>query len=281
MVGFHTAATIAPSLILWVAIYQLWAAVEELPQFLVFVFVLSLLPLAAQLGLWFCRQIWNGLSVTVTPPHPFGLALPLSLLLLIPMWPAGAWVANQVPDACETVAGEEVRTTLPTAPNRTAVFSVQVHGWGNSRAFGFNGGVVVYTGRGRPGAGPPFEDLYFDLARQRGHWTNSYTTFIPLTREVVGEYVRRSDNFPPGEAEAIADQIWDALNRYAEKRDLPPMIDHFHTGEGPRIVSYAPTSISFLFSCALALLPLAVGSWLLARRYCSRALTLERERLPV
>jgi hypothetical protein len=175
----------------------------------------------------------------------------------------------------ETVAGERVPTGRPESSTRNASFSVQVHGWGSPRSFGFTGGVIVYTGKGRR-----FEDLYFDLPRRRGHWTNSYTTFFPLTRDVVGEYVRRSDDFPPGEVEAITDQLWEILNRYADKRDLPPMIDHFYTGEEPRIVYYVPASTIYLASCILTLLPLAVGSWMLARRYHRRVLQVEGERLP-
>jgi hypothetical protein len=275
MARLHTFATIAPSLLLLLVVHQMWSVVEVLPHCAVFVFLLSLLPLAVQLCLLGYRQSRQGPSGAVIPPHPFSLVLPLALLLVIPFWPAGEWVATQVPALCTTVAGERVMTGRPESPTRKASFSVQVHGWGNRQSFGFTGGVIVYTGQGRR-----FEDLYFDFERQRGHWTNSYTTFFPLTREVVGEYVRRSDDFPPGEAEVIKDQLWDVLNRYAEKRDMPPMIDQFHKGEEPRIVYYVPASTIYLSASVLAVVPLATVSWLLARRYHRRILHAKGERLP-
>jgi hypothetical protein len=275
MVRFHTAATIAPSLILLLAVYQLWSVVEELPQFAVFVFLLSLLPMIAQLCLWGYRQSRQDHSGAIMPPHPFGLVLPLALLLIIPLWPVGEWAARQVPAVCETVVYERVLTTRPESSTRNASFSVQAHGWGNARSFGFTGGVIVYTGERRW-----FEDMYFDLPRRRGHWTNSYTTFFPLTRDVVGDYVRRSDDFPPEEAEAVTGQLWEDLNRYADKRDLPPMFDHFFAGEEPRIVYYVPASTIYLSSCILAVFPLTVGSWILARRYHRQVLHIEGERLP-
>ena len=274
MVWFHTAATTAPSLILLLAVYQLHSVVEELPQAAVFVFLLSLLPLIAQLCLWGYRHSRQDRSGAIMPPHPFGLVLPLALLLIIPLWPVGEWAAKQVPAVCETVVYERVLTRRPESSTRNARFLVQAYGWGNPQSFGFTGGVVIYTGPRR------FDDLYFDMMKRRGHWTNSYTTFFPLTRDMVSEYVRRSDDFPPEEAEAVTDQLWDALNRYADKRDLPPMMDYSFTGEEPRMVYYVPAPTIYRSSCILAVFPLTVGSWVLARRYHRQVLHIEGERLP-
>jgi hypothetical protein len=275
MVWFHTVATIAPSLILLLTVYQLWSVVEELPQFAVFVFLLSLLPIIAQLCLWVYRQSRQDRSGAIMPPHPFGLVLPLALLLIIPLWPVGEWAARQAPAVCEITAYEDVPARRPEPSARNASFSVQVSGWGNPQSFGFTWGVIVYTGERRW-----FEDMYFDLPRRRGHWTNSYTTFFPLTHDVVGEYVRRSADLPPEEVEAVTGQLWETLNRYTDRRDLPPMTDHFVTGEEPRIIYYVPASTTYLSSCILAVFPLTVGSWVLARRYHRRVLHIEGERLP-
>ncbi len=253
MVWLHTAATVTPSLVLLLAVYQTWSVVEEAPHALVFAWLVSPLPLAAQLGLLVYRQSQRGHLGVVPLPHPFGLVLPLALPLIVPLWPAGEWVAKRVPAACEIVAGERV-------PTRNAYFSVQIHGWGNPRSFDLTGGVIVYTGRGRK-----FEDLYFDLPGRRGRWTNSYTTFFPLTQDVVREYVRRSDDFPPEEAEAVAGEVWGVLKRYAERRDLPPMVDHFYESEESRIVSYVPASTTYFFSCLFAVIPLAGASWALGK----------------
>ena len=82
------------------------------------------------------------------------------------------------------------------------------------------------------------------------------------------EYVCLSDNFPAGEGEAVADRLWETLNRYAEMRDLPPMIDHFNQRDEARIVYYVPTATVYLVSCLLS--PLVVGSWPLLRWYNRR-----------
>ncbi len=98
---------------------------------------------------------------------------------------------------------------------------------------------------------------------------------------MVSEYVRRSDDFPPEEAEAVTGELWDALNRYADIARLPVVLmGYSFTGEEPRMVYYVPASTIYLFSCILAVLPITVGSWMLARRYQRRVLHIEGERFP-
>jgi hypothetical protein len=269
MVCYHTAATLAPSLIPLFAVYLMWSAVEEVPGVAVFVFLLSLLPLLVQLCWWGCRHNQQGNSGTVLPPHPFGLVLPLGLLLVLPLGPVGEAVARQVPSLCRTVAGEQVMTSRPGRHTQKASFFVHFHGWGNPQSFEMTAAVIVYTGEGKK-----VDALYVHLPGMEGHYTNSYTTFFPVKREVVADFVRQSDDFPPHEVEVVSGELWDLLNRYAEKRDMPPMTDHFlQDGEEPRIVSYPPASTVFLSSCFLSIPILTVASWLLARRYCRQVLS--------
>jgi hypothetical protein len=268
MVWYHTAATLAPSLIPLFLVYLLWSAVEEVPGVAVFVFLFSLLPLLIQLCWWGLRQTQQGDSGTSPLPHPFGFVLPLGLPLVLPLEPVGEAVARNVPSLCRTVAGEQVMTSRPGSPTQKASFFVHFHGWGNQQSFEMTAAVIVYTGEGKKA-----DDLYVHLPGMQGHYTNSYTTFFPVTREVVANYVRGSDDFSPNEVEAVSGELWDLLNRYAEKRDMPPMTDHFlQDGEEPRIVSYPPASTVYLCSCLLAVATLAVPSWLLARRYCRQVL---------
>lgn len=242
--------TILPPILLMFVIYALWGIVEVAPGFVVFVFLLSLLPLLVQIGLRAFNQPAETTKTTARPWHPFGLILPLSLLLIVPFLPAGQWAAKQVPCLCDLAGGERVPT------GKDSYFSVGFWGRGNARSFEFTGGVTVYAGERHF-----FEDLYYAFPEMRGHWTNSYTTYFPLTRSVVVDYVRRSDDFPPEQAEKIADQIWDTLNRFAEKRDLPPMIDQFREGDDPRIVCYVTPVTVYLVSCLFSLIVSAVISW--------------------
>jgi hypothetical protein len=266
MVRFHAVATLVPSLFPLFVVYQMWPAMAYGPQVAVFVFLLSLLPLIVQLGWWGFRHTQEGNSGTVLPPHPFGVVLPLGLLLVLPLWPVGASLARHVPSLCQTVAGERVMTSRPAGPTRKASFFVNFHGWGIPQSFEMTSAVVVYTGDKR------FDDLYVHLPDMQGHYTNTYTTFFTVTREGVADYVRRSDDFSPEEVETVSGQLWELLNKYAEKRDLPPMTDHFPEGDGPRIVYYVPASTTYVASAFLSILLLTVPSWLLARGYYRRVL---------
>ena len=105
----------------------------------------------------------------------------------------------------------------------------------------------------------------------RGHYSNSCTTFFPVTRQGMADFVRRVDAFGPDEVEGASGELWGLVNRYIEKRDMPPMIDSFHRGEEPRIVTFVPSSTVYLSTAFLSVLILTVPSWLLARRYCSQA----------
>src|SRR5262245_4083105 len=109
----QTLATIALSVIPLFIVYKMWPALEYPPQFVVFVFLFSLLPLFVQLSLWSYRRARLPRPETVLPPHPASLVLPLALLLVLPLWPAGDWIARHVPSLCATVAGERVMTSRP------------------------------------------------------------------------------------------------------------------------------------------------------------------------
>ncbi|HTU92167.1 MAG TPA: hypothetical protein VMF69_18945 [Gemmataceae bacterium] len=252
------AQTILPPVLPMLAIYALWAVVEVAPEFVVFVFLASLLPLLVQFGLWTFHQSAETRTITSRPWHPFGVILPLALLLIVPFLAVAEGAAKQVPCLCEVVAGEKVPT------DKDSSFAVHVRGWGNARSFEFTGGMVIYTGQRR------FEDLYFAFPEMRGHWTNSYTTFFPVTRSVVADYVRRSDDFSAEQAEKLADRLWDTINRYAERRDLPPMTDQFGGGNGPRIESYVQATTVYLVSCLFSLLVSAFISWPLVYWYARR-----------
>lgn len=256
---YFFAQTILPPMLPMFVIYALWGVVEVAPGFVVFVFLLSFLPLLVQIGLRAFRQSAETTTTSARPWHPFGLILPLSLLLIVPLLPVGEWAAKQVPWLCDLSAGEKVPT------GKDGRFSIGVWGRGNARSFEFTGGVIVYTGERRF-----FEDLYFAFPEMRGHWTNSYTTFFPITRSVVLDYVRRSDDFPAEQAEKIADRIWETLHRYAERRDLPPMTDQFREGDDPRIAYYVPALTVYLVSCLFSLFVSAVISWPLVCWYARR-----------
>jgi hypothetical protein len=176
---------------------------------------------------------------------------------------------------CRVTAGEEVRTSRPGRYSPNACFYVHIGGWGNPQSFTFTSAVVVYGGEGK-GA----EDLYVGLPGMRGHYTNWSEGSFSVSQDVVADYVRRSDNFPAQEAEAIAEELWGQLNRYAKRQNMPPIVGHFSEGEKPRIVSYVPSSTIYLSACCFSLLILTVVSWALARWYCRRVLLCQRECSP-
>jgi hypothetical protein len=262
---FHTAATIAPSLILLLIVYQLWYVLDQYLPFALFVFFLSLLPLTAQIGLLEYRRSRQGHSGAVMPLHPFGIVLPIGLLLVIPCWPLGEHVARQFPSLCVIGAGERVMTSRTTKDLRIASFYVHFSGWGNHQDFEFTSADIGYTGYRQYG-----EDLYVRLPCMRGHYTNWSEGLFPVSQDVIADYVRRTDDFPAQEVESIAGELWGQLNRYANHQNMPPMVAHFGEGEKPRIVSYVPSSTIYLFACCFSLLILTVVSCVLARRYCRR-----------
>jgi hypothetical protein len=194
------------------------------------------------------------------------MVLPLALLLLVPLWPLAEWVAKQIPALGLIVTGVRVNTERPGKYSPQASFYTTFHGWGNPHRFEITSAVIVYSGVHKQ-----FDDLYVRLPRMQGRYTSSPPgVLFPVSRQVVLDYVRRSDDFQPGEAETFANELWGLLHQYVEKRDLPPMINYFNQGPEPRIVWYVEDDTILGVACLLAILPLLLVSWVLARRYVRR-----------
>jgi hypothetical protein len=99
----------------------------------------------------------------------------------------------------------------------------------------------------------------------RGHYTNSYTTNFDVTRAKMLEYVTRSDDFSPEEADKIAEQLWQGLHDFMDQTNLPPLVPYVSSEPTPQF-SYRATDVSiFLMAIILATPPLFLVSWLLAR----------------
>jgi hypothetical protein len=200
---------------------DVWILTIYSPGIILGLALLSLLPLCIQLA----RRSSGSRAF---PLHPALVTLPLCVLSVPLLWSLGERVACEIPALCAVVAGEKVST------DRRATFSVHLHGWGNPELFEFSSAIVVFTGQRR------FEDLYVELPKWEAHYTNTYTTEFPLTRGSLLEYVKRSDDFAPAEAEKIADRLWEVLRKYAEKRELPPFQYGFSEQPHPKVVYYVP-----------------------------------------
>jgi hypothetical protein len=250
--------TVAPAVAVFFLVGVMWDFVSTLAIYgrhiLVGIALLSVLPLIIQL-------VRRARTSGGRPVHPAGVMLPLAVLSLPLLWPAGERFAREIPALCEVVAGEEVGTAPPALHGPHAIFSVQPHGWGNPRGFEFSYAVVVYTGHRR------FDDLHVRLSEWEAHFTNSYTTRFPLTRGALLEYVRRTDDFSPADADRIADRLWEVLRRYAEKRDLPPMRYGFSDEPAPKVVYYVPPWGVYLGTVAVVFPFLLLLAWLLAVWY--------------
>jgi hypothetical protein len=217
MRSIQTLATATPALALLGLIWLGWREVEACliyaPAFLLVIPVLSLLPLIALL-------VWQSRAEVTKPPHPFAVVLPAGVLLVVLLLPVGARVASAIPWFCVAQSFDEVKPDRPGKAGPEGRFILDAHGWGNSFSYEFRLVTVMYAVRDRR-----FDDLYVRLPEWQCHYTNSYTTNVPLTRGKLVEYVERSDDFPPGVAEAVADKMWELLRNYKERRDIPPMGD--------------------------------------------------------
>jgi len=256
----HTLIALLPALAMLALIWGAWGEIEAIalhvpPLILIGLALLTLLPLGVQLAIW-------SAAARLRPPHPFTAVLPIALFSVVLLWLPGEQVARRIPALCEVTAYDKVVTDRPDNYGSKAYFSITVSGWGNPSSFEFTSVLVVYTGPRR------FDDLYVQLPQWQAHFTNSYTTHFPLTRESVLEYVRSSDDFSPEEADAIADRIWVLLQKYAEKQDLPPMAYHPEP-PFPTLSYRVPRSNNYFGAVLLGAPLLFVLSWLLAVWYCS------------
>jgi hypothetical protein len=264
MVWIQTLAIAAPSIIPLFILYREWTALEYGPWLAIVVFVFSLLPLLVQIAIRGYELAPSPDSSTSRPIHPFGIVLPLSVMVVFPLLPLGEFIAKHVPCLCQTVAGEHILTSRKVG-DRQISFVVHFYGWGNSKSFRFTSAVIVYTGESQRG-----EDLYVRLGDRRGHFTNSYTSYFVVTEDEIAEFVRSHGEFAEQEVERITDELWALLDRYSQNRDMPPVINDFHQGSEPRIVSYVPPRTSYLVAALLSLLATTTLSWFLARRYCRK-----------
>lgn len=258
----QTLVTVSPALAALTLGWCAWDFVEAFatyaPRWLIGVALLSLLPVVIQLLLW-------GLSAGRRVPHPFGVVLLLGLVLMLPLWSTGERVASWFPSLCKVSTYDEIKPRRPGKSGPTTTFSAGASGWGNPRSFEFTAVTFIYTV-------PPSErrkdDLYVLLPRWEGFYINSYTTHFPVTRDRVLEYVRGSDEFPPGEAEALADRLWDLLLRYAERRDIPAVVYRGFDEPPPRVVYWVPGAGIYLVTSLLCVPILLALSWLLASWHC-------------
>jgi hypothetical protein len=268
MIWYHTIRTLAPSLGLLFLVYTTREIEEVVPSYRIFLGLFAFIPLMVQFCLWSFRKAGR------RPLHPYGLVLALSLPLVALLGPVAEWTARRFPSLCVTVGGEKVTTDRPGRNSSKAIFYVGIHGWGNPQSFEMNSASIHYSGV----HGKFYDALNVELPGMRGFYTNSRPATFPVTQATVLDYVRRSDEFRPGQAETIAAELWEILNRYAEKRGLPPMVDRFYESDEPRIVYYVRPDTRSLASCLLALPLLAIISWGLSLWYVRRVRSLELHR---
>jgi hypothetical protein len=108
-----TIVTFVPAIIALVIVWGSWDAFEipviYLPQLLFVPISLILLPLAVHIYLWNCP---NSRHI----PHPYAIVLPLSFLLIIPLWPLGEMLARRCSALCEMAYYAEIK---PNGCSRT------------------------------------------------------------------------------------------------------------------------------------------------------------------
>ncbi len=257
--------TVTPAVAFLGLILLGWDVVETFamyaPTWLLWIPLVCLLPLSIHI----CRWVWSsGKKV----PHPFGILLPVGLVIVFPLWFAGERLAREIPGFCSLGTGYEVKPLRPGKVDPTATFSVGALGWGNSHYFEFT--LVTF----RYASAHCDDDLYVSLPQWHGHYTDTYTTNFPVTREKVLEYVRQCDEFPPGDAEVLADQLWELLQKYQEKRDMPPIVygsDRLPEGQ-PQIIYSVSGRAIYGVTLLLAVPILIIVAWFLAGWYCRRVL---------
>src|SRR5262249_44721953 len=98
-------------------------------------------------------------------------------------------------------------------------------------------------------------------------YINSYTTYFPVTREKVLEYVQGSDDFPEGDAESITDELWTVLHDLAAHRNMPPIVYRGWGLQGRRSVYGVRRRNVYLGTAVLCIPVLLVASWLLVGWY--------------
>mgnify|MGYP006877424395 CR=1 FL=1 len=115
---FRIMEVVVPALVPMAVIFLLWPVFEYVPQSASLIVILSAVPFLVQVVRWMLRRGRLNSSPPNAIPnfHPFGLGTPVSLLLVLPLWPLGEWVAQQIPALCDIVAGSGCR---PLSRNRT------------------------------------------------------------------------------------------------------------------------------------------------------------------
>lgn len=256
----QTIFTLVPALAALSFLWVCWDTFETFviygPRWLIVPAILVLMPLGVQFGLWCASE---GRHI----PRPFGIVLPLGLLLVLPLWPVGESLASRCPALCEVAFSVEVEPKRPGKFGPDASFSVGATGRGNPSSYEFSLVTLVYTLYPNERR----EDLYIRLPQWDGFYINSYTTFFPVTKEKVFEHVQGTDDFPEGEAAAITDELWTVLRDLVDQRHMPPVVFREQDPAGPRVEYWVPRRNAYLVTACLCV-PILLGvSWLLARRY--------------
>jgi hypothetical protein len=292
---------LGPSVVILFLVAAWWGFVEVLymygPNCGLTIIILLLLPYAIQL----CRWVY---TLGKKPPHPLGILAPVGVLLLFPLWPVAERITPWFPRLCEIDCQMTVKPRQPGKLEPAATFALSGSGWGNPELFEFTTASLGYHGdvakhyrewgtsqvscvgvlvASPHGEGPLLAlsgliatrsrfsyALCIDLTNWTGCHTDTYMNYTPVNRARMLKFVRDHDFFPVGEDEALADELWETLHKFAEKRDLPPMQRFNYPQPRPQFLyRYRRSSVALVNSC-LASACLVVPSYLLACVYCWR-----------
>jgi hypothetical protein len=194
------------------------------PIWLVGAYSLTFLPLVIQI----IRKETQPTPQARRSIHSWAVLLPLGPFLFFPFHTVGEAVATWFPGCCTISMWKEIQTNMRDKSGEPISFSLGGGGWGNPRSFEFTNASAMLLTRNRR-----FDDLsYVYLPELRGHYTNSHTTDFRITREKLLEFVEKSGDFPNGDAERIADKLWEGLHDFIERRNLPPL-EYYRFGAEP------------------------------------------------
>jgi len=233
------------------------------PGWLIFLYLGTFLPL-----------LINALAPKITRLHSWTILLPTAPIWLLVFANIGKAVAGGIPQCCTISTWKKFDTSKVDESGERIYFVLGGRGWGNPSSFEFTNASVIYAKRGRQ-----FDLSYIYLPELRGHYTHSYTTNFDITREKLLEYVTKSDDFPPKEAEHIAQELWQALNELIEKTNLPDLEPYTNTEPLPRF-HYRATDFSIVLATIMISVPflyflsLALTYFELRRRLAPRGETL-------
>ncbi len=245
--------------------------------------LLSLLPFCIQLLVRSCVCIREGRSASgekedasgsadAWPLHPFGVLVPIGLVVAFLPLPLGERLGAEVPQLSEVTCYDQIVTDREGTYTDNASLVLIARGWGNHRHFEIQQVAIRYSGKA------PHSEIRVDLQTWEVYRIARSEQREPVTENYLRDHAAWVTGSSAEAVETYGSSMWAFLQSYATGEGLPSPT---YRGASPSRFVYEAGRLGVCVGVLTVSMPvLVLLSWLLSRRYVRKRRGMLRHRPP-